>query len=43
MSVAPGIPSRSPIQVLTMLDAAQLRWSNEYRGLQRDLAVDTFQ
>ena len=37
---APGIPRRSPIQVLTGLDAAWLRWSDENRYFQRDMAVD---
>ena len=34
-----GIPRRSPIQVLTRLDAAWLRWSDENRYIQRDMVV----
>ena len=41
-STAPGIPRRSPIQVLTGLDAAWLRWSDENRYFQRDMAVDNY-
>ena len=37
---APGVPRRSPIQVLTRLDVAWLRWSDENRYVQRDMAVD---
>ena len=33
-------PRRSPIQVLTGLDVAELRWSDENRCFQRDMAVD---
>ena len=35
----PGIPRRSPIQVLTGPDAAWLRWSDENRYIQRGMVV----
>ena len=38
-STAPGIPRRSPIQVLTGPDAAWLRWSDENRYIQRGMVV----
>ena len=34
-----GIPRRSPIQVLTRLDAAWLRWSDENRYIQHGMVV----
>ena len=39
MPTTPGIPRRSPIQVLPRLDAAWLRWSDENRYIQRDMVV----
>ena len=39
-STAPGIPKRSPIQVLTEPDVALLRGSDENRCIQRGMAVD---
>ena len=35
-----AFPGGKPIQVLTTLDAAYLRWSNENRCVQHDMAVD---
>ena len=40
-STAPGIPRRSPIQVLTGPDVAWLQWSDENWYFQRGMAVDT--
>ena len=40
MSTAPGIPRRSPIQVLTGPDVAWLQWSDENWYFQRGMAVD---
>ena len=40
MSTAPGIPRRSPIQVLTEPDFASLRGSAKNRCFQRGMAVD---
>ncbi|KAH3719638.1 hypothetical protein DPMN_062488 [Dreissena polymorpha] len=40
MPTASDIPRRSPIQVLAELDVALLRWSDENRCVQRDMAVD---
>ena len=37
---APGVPRRSPIQVLTWPNVAWLRWSDENRYFQRGMAVD---
>ena len=39
MPTAPRVPKRSPIQVLTGLDAAWLQWSDENWYIQRDMAV----
>ena len=36
---APSIPTRWPIQVLTGLHVAWLRWSDENRSIQRGMAV----
>ena len=42
MFTTPNIPRRSPIQVLTGLYAAWLRWSDENRYFQRDMAVNNY-
>ena len=42
MFTTPSIPRRSPIQVLTGLYAAWLRWSDENRYFQRDMAVNNY-
>ena len=42
-STALSIPRQSPIQVLTGLYVAYMRWSDDNRMFQRDMAVDNFE